>query len=422
MKKKLLLYLGIATYFFFISPNNALSQQWQNYCCGSQVVDDGLWFRVIDGCPFFPCPDIWKFSNFGTNSARSFGGEQFRFNEKGLGIQVDSWVYLTSDTGDTWYQIGGNYTYNTLSSGRIRSAYPVHDSLAYVFIENWNLKQSYVVRVEKDTLHLVSTWDSLTTPTKDYYYDISRLHFISFINDSTGFVLLHDTMDKAYLKMTVDSGNSWTNALVDSSTEFRSLYFRDSLNGILTASNKIYETKDAGISWTLIPSPSITVGVYNSVMFYNDSIGYLATDSGFVMRTIDRGLNWNVEIDSSHRNIGPGYPQTFEMSKLIDEEIAYAIYYYEVLRRPGLTTELNDEEYSASANFLVYPNPSDQYIRTILPKEIPNPEFRIYDMQGRLLLVDTKQPINVSNLEKGTYIITATTAKDFLRTTFIKDE
>lgn len=317
-------------------PTNLLAQQWQTYSWGTQVLSDGVWLDIFDPCPFFSCARIQKFVDFGSSSAYFIGTDPnavFDFKDEKNGIYTE-WrgvhgYGITSDSGSRWVATGSGIHESVVS------LHYVHDSISYSINYNDSTGEYSIVRVEKDTTLLTNKWDSLivlNNPTGGYE-NLDKI--LEFINDSTGFILLTDTSGvNSYVLKTTDYGNNWNVNLTDSLGQFQSIFFRDSQKGIATSSNRIYETKDAGVTWSIIPSPSISIGDFNSVNFYNDSVGYLASDSGFVLRTSNRGILWTVEIDSSKKRLSAG---AFTIKKIIDEDIAYFKSRFGLYRRSDST-------------------------------------------------------------------------------------
>jgi hypothetical protein len=76
------------------------------------------------------------------------------------------------------------------------------------------------------------------------------------------------------------------------------------------------------------------------------------------------------------------------------------------------TTGVTDIESSAIS---IYPNPAEDYITVILPENVSNAVFTVYDMQGKALLqqnISNKETVSVSNLAAGIYIYSMRTEKE----------
>ncbi len=76
------------------------------------------------------------------------------------------------------------------------------------------------------------------------------------------------------------------------------VYFLDSLNGIIGAQNKIYKTYDGGVSWQEknINGISGNAGEFNRLFFIDDNIGW-STSYGYVIKTTDGGENWQSQLN-----------------------------------------------------------------------------------------------------------------------------
>lgn len=77
-----------------------------------------------------------------------------------------------------------------------------------------------------------------------------------------------------------------------------SVYFLDSLTGIVGAQHKIYKTYNGGISWQekSISGISGNAGDFTRLFFITDSIGW-AISYGYVIKTTDRGENWQAQLN-----------------------------------------------------------------------------------------------------------------------------
>lgn len=99
---------------------------------------------------------------------------------------------------------------------------------------------------------------------------------------------------------TIDGGASWS-VLVQ--TNFGSIAFKDSLNGILHNSGKLYVTHNSGTTWTLTNIPYNYFTNVGDVLQVADGY-FVLTGRGYIDRSID-GDNWQaLAINTFHFTLG----------------------------------------------------------------------------------------------------------------------
>jgi hypothetical protein len=86
---------------------------------------------------------------------------------------------------------------------------------------------------------------------------------------------------------------------------------------------------------------------------------------------------------------------------------------------------LGIDEPTTSNNLLLYPNPTDQFLFLGKVEDVPFANVTIFDIAGKVLLnidsFDFSQPINISNLPSGSYlIISKSSSGRIARDKFIK--
>lgn len=406
-------YFLVVLAIIFGCSTNTYSQQWDqlNSFENAQVISDSVWLGIYDPCLRTVCPSVYRYVNFGTtvellSSPSGLSGRMFHFNDIKNGVWANR---VTNDSGATWRHIGGasnNYRPQILSYR--------HDSLYYgLSYSSFNLESKFI-RVNKDTTFFTTTWPNMTHVN----WERSK-HGIVFINDSTGFLILTETSGiNSHVLKTTDFGDNWNIILTDSINDFKSVLFRDSINGIITSQKQIYRTADGGSSWSLIPTPTISIGNYNSTNFYNDSIGYLASDSKYVMRTVDSGVTWNIDLDRSNHQGFNGL--IFEIEKIIDANIVFVKSQYRLFRRKKTISTILPDHKNNTAKLSIYPNPSSNYISIQLPYKSSETETFVFDINGRLILTTRDLTIDISKLVNGTYLLKTITEQNIYHEKFIK--
>jgi uncharacterized delta-60 repeat protein len=82
---------------------------------------------------------------------------------------------------------------------------------------------------------------------------------------------------------------------------------------------------------------------------------------------------------------------------------------------------LSHENITNPEIILLYPNPAKEIINVGLLNQVLISNVKIYDLQGKVVLQDTNDTINVSNLAKGIYIVKIVTVEGEVTKKFIKE-
>lgn len=122
------------------------------------------------------------------------------------------------------------------------------------------------------------------------------LNNIYFINKKTGWAAGNNVVLK-----TLNSGVFWTQVPTVVNTNFRSVFFVDSLSGWLCGYNGvILKTSDGGINWE---NQTFNLLLnFTSIHFVNSLTGWAAGNGGAIYKTTNGGLNW--------LNTNPGFSST----------------------------------------------------------------------------------------------------------------
>ena len=165
------------------------------------------------------------------------------------------------------------------------------------------------------------------------------------------------------------------------------------------SSKKVYETNDAGSSWTNISGSNLPGLPVNCIVYQggaNDDL-YIGTDVGVYYK--DNSMTeWIPYSD--------GLPNVIvrELEIHYDEgTISAATYGRGVWKSPLNTLSSLNTNNMEPVNYKIFPNPALNQI-TISPNS-SDMEVIIYTIEGRKVLVKKSQKINVSSLSKGYYII-----------------
>jgi uncharacterized delta-60 repeat protein len=84
-------------------------------------------------------------------------------------------------------------------------------------------------------------------------------------------------------------------------------------------------------------------------------------------------------------------------------------------------TSLSTTSFDTEKPFVIYPNPAQEVLHLQTNNFTSIKAIKIYDLQGKVVLQDTNETINISNLSKGLYIIKITNENGEVSKKFIKE-
>ena len=125
---------------------------------------------------------------------------------------------------------------------------------------------------------------------------------IFFLNNRLGWVVANEFLfSGTSILTTTNGGLVWTSELLpDHSLFFRTIYFRDSLNGFMGGLNgAFYKTSDAGSNWLAanVDTSEFSAFPVNRITFSSAMKGFACggyTDvAGVIWKTSDGGFNWS---------------------------------------------------------------------------------------------------------------------------------
>ena len=202
-----------------------------------------------------------------------------RLDADGNGYLVSQGEYsTTSDAGENWQRqpaiTEGEKTLNVA---------PFNDSVQLAVVESSRFGVS-----TGNTLHHTQdggeTWRVIDLELARF----EEIEDLQLLNDSVAHVTIKDIGSASRTFRTDDSGLTWGEldiplfkkiALVD-----------DTLAYGISGRQSLYQSKDAGLTWTL--NYSLDFGQLNDFAFLSPTYGYLVGDSGVRLRTTDGGREW----------------------------------------------------------------------------------------------------------------------------------
>lgn len=308
--------------------------------------------------------------------------------------QSFDWFMKTIDNGISWT----NFSSSIMTGFKQKELIMVNDTTGYVSGNFSYQSQGRLYKLIPNESIEIFEWDTL------YFTETN----IEFPNSNKGFVVMKDTNQVSHLLRTNDSGVTWDIVLSSATSELTTISFPDSLTGyICSADGEIHKTTNGGNNWQQIISP--TTKKINSVDFINDSVGYIACNSGEIYRTIDGASSW--------RNECSGITSNLIKVKMVDINTAYCTSENGALLKNGhvLSTELS------SSSMIIYPNPATTFISIFLPNNEIIRNAKFYDINGKLVLTEDFNKVDISILNSGVYIVKAHSSENSYTSKFVKN-
>ena len=147
---------------------------------------------------------------------------------------------------------------------------------------------------------IYKTTDTCNTWKKVFQENTSGYgYYIYFLNADTGFVFsgagnFYKTTDAGETWQQAAKEAAPANTLIPHEAPYHSLVFQNALTGYYTSVNGLLKTADGGVSWNVINpnAPTGNLGV-NVVSFPGINTGYYYTGS-IIYKTVDAGQTWQI--------------------------------------------------------------------------------------------------------------------------------
>ena len=239
---------------------------------------------------------------------------------------------------------------------------------------------------------------------------LNDIRDVSFINLTNAFASGTNAAGNAVVMKSSNGGLNWNTMLEVHDpflfvSSFSKLDFINADTGFtfLANTNKIYCTKDGGISWDTL--------VMDSVMFISDidfstaNTGHLLSVEGQIFVTLDRGQTWNLEYATSWGSYGP-LVNLYSIS--FNEQTGFASGSNGLIKKHTSHAFTGITESKPGTHILVYPNPFSAFVTIHFSqeKENGNCSLQVNDMSGRIVYLQplqAKQIMLTLPLSSGMY-------------------
>jgi Photosynthesis system II assembly factor YCF48 len=118
---------------------------------------------------------------------------------------------------------------------------------------------------------------------------MSLMKKIQFTDSQTGYII-GENEGQGYVLLTKDAGNTWKPIKLDLIGLPNGMFFINNNTGFITGQNSFLKTTDGGITWTKIKTDEDLY--FSEVNFKNTKDGIATASKGIYFKTIDGGITW----------------------------------------------------------------------------------------------------------------------------------
>lgn len=312
--------------------------------------------------------------------------ESVFFNDDSSGYSFGSGcrVKRTQDQGLNWLNHGPNFGARDGADFIL-----ISDSVGLFITTDGQLARSV------DTLKTWS-WSQDTNVQYDDHIWHNKTNTFHFINDSVGYLLGNGIFE------TVDAGKSWSPLPVPR-IFYNDLFMFNPSHWVVVGNDGVFiESYDAGQNWIYY---TISNHHLRDITFFNDSVGIIIgggncnhpSDTGVVLTTFNGGISWQEQIISS---------RGLSAIQCIDS-VCYIVGGNQIFKLSNYDV-LNIENISPSITKLkTWPNPTSGIVN-IEGANLHKGELKVFDAKGNLLQLQSNfndNSFSLGQYPNGTYFI-----------------
>jgi len=351
----------------------------------------------------------WGVGEQGSFVQTTDGGSTWSYARiPGISYVNDVW-FTSKDTGLVVTGFGSNQVYKTVNGGRswkaavtpktnyfLNSIHFSHDTLGWCAGFNGAILSSSDAG---------STWkEQISGTTNDLYaiyFCSGQSQGYSFKDpDSIGYAV----GENGTILKTIDYGKNWMAQVSGVTSTIETVFFTDSLHGWCAGKGGvILHTRNGGKTWSKQSSNTYTT-LY-TIQFIDSLLGYAAGDYGTILKTTNGGESW--------LSLTSGTGNTLYSLWFTDANTGYFMGTYgTILKTTTGGVSVVQEIAVPNSGLTIYPNPARGYITVCYKgKTTDHAALKVYDLRGVLRLTvrwisqDGNQLMDVSSLQKGTYLV-----------------
>ena len=249
---------------------------------------------------------------------------------------------------------------------------------------------------------------------------VAGLTSVYFVSIDTGFVVGMSENSNGIIFKTTDAGKKWTYQDSINTGGFTNVFFPNKINGYIVSGfnpgNYFLITHDCGNSWIKLIDNNLAGG---SVFFTNSDTGFMVGYGGFIAQTTTGGFSWEIQKYITYNTLGSVF--------FPKKNTGYAVGENGTILKYTNPTDIVEQLKMENGKWKIYPNPIFNNLN--LEYNATNKIFRtstvlIYNLQGEQVynqeINKTIYEINLSNLNKGIYIIKIQNSTDLTISKIIK--
>jgi hypothetical protein len=118
---------------------------------------------------------------------------------------------------------------------------------------------------------------------------MSLMKKIQFTDSQTGYII-GENEGQGYVLLTKDAGNTWKSIKLAIQSTPTGMFFTSNNTGFITGQDLFIKTSDGGLTWTKIKKADATN--FYDVNFKNSKEGIVTASNGIYFKTMDGGTTW----------------------------------------------------------------------------------------------------------------------------------
>lgn len=362
-----------------------------------------------------------------SNWQRELGGDGFQPRLNNTNAQIR---YAETQNGNIWVSTDGGNTYDDFTSTLDQNDRRNWD-MPYVFGGNSNnIMFTGTYRVYKNISNPVENWNPISPDLTDGIIYAPRFHNISCLNNSRlNINHIYAGTSDGNVWRSLNGGITWDSlqmtlpyryvtAIHPSPNVTNNVYVTHSGYRYNQYIPHIHKSTNNGTTWQDISGNLPQAGINDVIITpTNENVLFVATDIG-VYYTTNGGVNW-ARLGNNMPNIviwDLEYNPTTK--KLIAGTYARGLQTMDVSSLL-LVTGIENNKKEITVNIDVYPNPTTDFLNVKADGELIN--CKVFDYQGKLLLQESNNKLNLEMLPKGAYLLKVETDKGTFSKKIIKN-